>query len=702
MASTLKPSLSLSLSLAFAFALAVAPRGARAAPFALSATLGSSMVIQRDQPTSSLWGTAAPGAVVTATISFAGAPPPARATAGADGVWRAALPALPATAAPFNVTFSSDGAADVVLTDVLVGDVVLCSGQSNLQLSLQMALNATAEIAATDAFGPMVRVFYVAGSGQVAPQRDVGAAVRWSRAGKASMGQDSWAGFSGQCWFTGRALFEALGGNVPVGLIESSVGGTAIRQWCPTSALAQCQQPLADAAYGPGPYEHSQLFNGMVNGFGTGPTALKLVLWDQAESDSYPQTPIGYYTCQTIAQINSWRALLRPPAAAAQLGVLPWVFLHLQPYHGSGPCCLEDLRAQQLAALMLPAVGVATAIDLGDPASPYGDVHYRNKQVSGARAAAAALAVAYTPGAGGAAATMDYPAPSFLSQAAYFDAASNTSIMIVTFDRSSDASGGPPVVLLPNASVTCPDGTPPSNCTGLEIIGSDGNTYAAEAQTVANGTLTISARLPPGIFGYGSAYAWSMWPRVLLYGAGGLPMLPWKQGLSTSGTPPPPPQPPVVVRFRFGAGETSCLSTNESAAFPCPGGWANSCPVFLADCALPQSRWIEDPATGFLLNAAAGAGTGAVYSINIDCDQCSAGRVAKALQGSGSDGTVQPHFVGGQLVIASCPAFCLDGGQGAAVPTCEPGEATSAAQVVVAACTSPATQGWTREVVPLN
>ena len=76
--------------------------------------------------------------------------------------------------------------------------------------------------------------------------------------------------------------------------------------------------------------------------------------------------------------------------------------------------------------------------------------------------------------------------------------------------------------------------------------------------------------------------------------------------------------------------------------------------------------------------------------------------MAKALQGSGSDGTVQPHFVGGQLVIASCPAFCLDGGQGAAVPTCEPGEATSAAQVVVAACTSPATQGWTREVVPLN
>ena len=220
------------------FALLLAPLACAAAPFTLSATVGSSMVLQRDQPTTSLWGTAAAGTVVKATLSGAGAPPPALATAGADGVWRASLPALPASAVPINITFTSDGAADVVITDVLVGDVVLCSGQSNMQLSLQMALNATAEIAATDAFGPMMRVFYIADSGQTSPQRDVGAAVRWSRAGRASMGQSSWAGFSAQCWFTGRSLFQALGGAVPFGLIESSVGGTAIRNWCPTAALA--------------------------------------------------------------------------------------------------------------------------------------------------------------------------------------------------------------------------------------------------------------------------------------------------------------------------------------------------------------------------------------------------------------------------------------------------------------------------------
>ena len=289
----------------------------------------------------------------------------------------------------------------MIIEDILFGDVILCSGQSNLQLSVAMGLNATAEIAALDAFGPMVRVFYVAGQGSATPQRDVNAAVKWSRASAASMGQPSWGGFSGQCWYTGRSLFLGLGGGVPIGLIESSIGGTAIRNWAPTSALAMCPQPYnSPSPYGTGPYEHSAPFNGMINGFGTGPTSLRLVLWDQAESDSYPQTPIGYYSCQTIAQIQTWRSLLRPTAVAATYGILPWVFLHLQPYHGSGPCCLEDLRSAQTTALMLPNVGVASAVDLGDPDSPWGDVHFRNKQAAGARAAAAIAVIAhYAPGA---------------------------------------------------------------------------------------------------------------------------------------------------------------------------------------------------------------------------------------------------------------------------------------------------------------
>ena len=107
---------------------------------------------------------------------------------------------------------------------------------------------------------------------------------------------------------------------------------------------------------------NGELWNGMIAPFGTGPTAFSFVLWDQAESDSYPQTPAGYYGCQTLAQINGWRKLLKDP-------LLPWVFVHLQPYTGSennasplelacgssfgsgGGDPLAELRHEQLNAL---------------------------------------------------------------------------------------------------------------------------------------------------------------------------------------------------------------------------------------------------------------------------------------------------------------------------------------------------------------
>ena len=90
------------------------------------------MVLQRGVPLTSLWGFAAPGASVSTTLDCGGCPPVPDATAGADGVWRAQVPPLLPTAVPFNVTFTTAGAPAITLTDVLVGDVLLCSGQSNM------------------------------------------------------------------------------------------------------------------------------------------------------------------------------------------------------------------------------------------------------------------------------------------------------------------------------------------------------------------------------------------------------------------------------------------------------------------------------------------------------------------------------------------------------------------------------------------
>jgi hypothetical protein len=111
-----------------------------------------------------------------------------------------------------------------------------------------MALNASAEIAALDAFGPTIRVLQVANTFEGAPLADFSAlAVPWSRAAARVMNATGFAGFSATCWFTGRELWRALGaGAVPVGLIEASVGGRSIRQFTPTAGLAACPQPWSD------------------------------------------------------------------------------------------------------------------------------------------------------------------------------------------------------------------------------------------------------------------------------------------------------------------------------------------------------------------------------------------------------------------------------------------------------------------------
>ena len=265
----------------------------------------------------------------------------------------------------------------------------------------------------------------------------------------------------------------------------------------------------------------------MIAPFSTGPTAFRAVVWDQAESDSFPQTPVGYYGCETAAMVPAWRAALGAPA-------LPWVFVHLQPYTGSGPCCLEDLRASQLVALSHPATGVASAVDLGDPSSPVGNVHFRNKQLIGDR-----LATSLRFLGGDAAAAALYPSPAFLSQIAY-NGTDGTPIVDVTFFRPGAARGAPalPLTLIP-PTTACPSG---ANCTAFEILGSDGGVYVASAALAAGGVgLRVTApALPAGVYAVGSAYAWSQWPLASLFSAGGLPVLPWRQALTMAGPPGPP------------------------------------------------------------------------------------------------------------------------------------------------------------------
>ena len=528
------------------------------AKLSLSSTVGSSMVIQGEVPTPTLWGWATAGATVTTTLVSSGAS--YLSIAGADGVWRCALPAQPMSTTPQTITFNSSAAADepLSITDIVFGSVIICSGQSNQALSIEMALNATQEVPAIDAFGPYIRILKVNGQSSAVPSMDLAGADPWARVSSAGMNQSGFSGFSATCWFFGRDMFlSPARARAPVGLILSCVGGTAIRQWSPTAALARCPQPYTSPIpYGTAPYAHSEHYNAMIYPFTSGPTTLQAVVYDQAESDSFPQTPIDYYGCATVAQINAWRAALRAP-------LLPWLFVHLQPYTGSGPCCLEQLRSAQLAALALPAVGYASAMDLGDLDSTFGNVHFRNKQTIAARLVEAALVLLR----GSAAPSDVYPPPSFFAQQSFLGPGGLAEIDV------SFAGGGSGGALALIEGVTCPPSISPANCSAFSLIGNDTVLYAANASLSEDGaTLTLSASLPPNTYAAGSVYGWSMWPVVSLYAgapgdgplSGALPVLPWSQGLMLPGPPGPRP---ALVHYSYG---TLCLSTNSS--FPCTGG----------------------------------------------------------------------------------------------------------------------------------
>ena len=130
----------------------------------LAALFSDHMVLQRDIAIP-VWGWAEPGRHVTVEVAGNSA----GATAGTDGKWLARLPALPA-GGPHKLAVMSQGADSLVVTDVLVGEVWLASGQSNMNWPLSGALNAEAELARAD--HPQIRLFKVPIAAEVEPQND--------------------------------------------------------------------------------------------------------------------------------------------------------------------------------------------------------------------------------------------------------------------------------------------------------------------------------------------------------------------------------------------------------------------------------------------------------------------------------------------------------------------------------------------------
>lgn len=172
-------------------------------------------VLQRGGPIA-IWGHVAAAEFVT--VSFAGATQ--RVQADPQGHWRASVSAAPG--GPYTLTVRSDKGEQRIVDDVLVGDVYLCSGQSNMEMPVKAAANAAAEIAA--AGNPLIRMVTVPQRTSAEPLADFPEKVSWQLALPANIGD-----WSAVCYFFARDLQPKAG--VPIGLVNASWGGSNIRPW---------------------------------------------------------------------------------------------------------------------------------------------------------------------------------------------------------------------------------------------------------------------------------------------------------------------------------------------------------------------------------------------------------------------------------------------------------------------------------------
>jgi sialate O-acetylesterase len=182
---------------------------------------GDHAVLQRDQPVA-VWGTATPNAAVTVNINGR----TASATGGADGKWRVSLPALPA-GGPYALSVS-DGQTTTTLNDILIGDVYLCGGQSNMEFPARLSTGAWGEIDASA--NPNLRFVTIGRDSAAAPRDDLKTTPEWQVAGPKTTGEAS-----AVCYYMSKALQQEH--KVPVGFIASDWGGTTIESWISPDAL---------------------------------------------------------------------------------------------------------------------------------------------------------------------------------------------------------------------------------------------------------------------------------------------------------------------------------------------------------------------------------------------------------------------------------------------------------------------------------
>lgn len=337
---------------------------------------GDNMVLQQQMPIR-VWGWADAGATVVVSLGDNREASASSIKAGADGKWFTEMPARKAGGQPLELQVVN-GDEKLVFKNILMGEVWICSGQSNMEWRVKQAANAEDEIAAAD--HPGIRFFDVPKHVKQAEPRKDAQQADWHVCSPETI-----SGFSAVGYYFGRELNTKL--DVPIGLVGTNWGGQRIEPFTPPVGFDQVPQ-LADYVNDlkQGKYKGgaTQIYNGMVAGLT--PLSVRGAIWYQGESNANDGLRYNYLK---EALVKGWRSAFKNDDLSFY-----WVQLadfgrgHTGKPAGGG---WGPVREGQRRALRVPNTGMAVIIDIGAER----DIHPRNKQDVGYRLAQWALAKNY-------------------------------------------------------------------------------------------------------------------------------------------------------------------------------------------------------------------------------------------------------------------------------------------------------------------
>lgn len=460
------------------------------------------MVLQRNQAIN-IWGSDSHGQTVSVSLNGTNA----KTTANDQGRWKLQLPTQSA-GGPYELNIT--GSSSISIKDVYIGEVWLCSGQSNMAFPLKWlkALESNPQQAQL----PQLRYFNVPRHADGEEQTDVNG--NWQNA------NGDISNWSATAFHFGRALHEHF--QVPVGLIHSAVGGTPIESWCDHKTLdgipsiqghvgwingqvkkypslkaeldkkikaweaggKKGKKPSANLYAPDSPWRPAALFNGMINPL-IGYT-IKGAIWYQGESNAGRYNVYGETLC---AMISDWRAQWGQ-------GDFPFITVQLanfkdQPKDPQKKSSWAGLREAQNTSLSLPNTGVTVCIDIGDAK----DIHPKNKLDVGKRSALIARKIAYGE-------DLIYSGPFYKSHEI------KGSEIIIHFDHIAEG------LKIKGEKLTA-----------FAISGEDQVWHWADAKIVNNTVVVSSPNVPePKHVRYG----WAENPRCNLYNSADLPASPFR------------------------------------------------------------------------------------------------------------------------------------------------------------------------------